>query len=214
LTESLIRAFAHQKNQAMKKIRNITCILALATFIAGCVTQTPPQATAPQPTVPFMPPQAAAPQPTVPFDESALQPFTGKGTSTITGQAFLKTAGGEIRYGAGDNVLLIPVTPYTAEKVKALVGVKGEGSSIAANFYILTLQGDIRMQKYIRTVIGDGSGNFEFQNIPAGDYYIVCPIYWSVLNPDLGITDETGGVANTKTHIGNGETVKVVVTLQ
>jgi hypothetical protein len=196
------------------KIANFTCFIAIAAFAAGCVTPprqlTTPQAATPQDT----PPQVASPAPTIPFEESEFQPFAGKGTSTITGQAFLKTAGGEVRYGAGDNVLLIPVTPYTTEKVKALVGVKGEGSSIAASYYIMTLQGDIRLQKYIHTVVGDGSGNFEFQNIPAGDYYIVCPIFWSVPNPDLGITDQTGGVAHTKTHVGDGETVKVVVTLQ
>jgi hypothetical protein len=198
----------------VKTIANFICFIAIAAFAAGCVTQ-PHQLTTPQAATSLAtPPQIASSEPTIPFDESALQPFAGKGTSTITGQAFLKTAGGEVRYGAGDNVLLIPVTPYTTEKVTDLVKAKGEDSSMLAGVYLSILLGDIRMQKYIRTVVGDGSGNFEFQNIPAGDYYIVCPIYWSVPNPDLGITDETGGVANTKTHIGDGETVKVVVTLQ
>lgn len=187
----------------MKTIANFTCFIAIAAFAAGCVTP-PRQLTTPQ---------AATPQPTIPFDESALQPFAVKGTSNITGQAFLKTAGGEVRYGAGDNVLLIPVTPYTTEKIQAFVGVEGEGSSIVAGIGLLSLQGDDRMQKYIRTVVGDGSGNFEFQDIPAGDYYIVCPIYWNVPS-EYGGMEQTGGVANAKTHVGDGETLKVVVTLQ
>jgi hypothetical protein len=174
------------ESQPMKEIARFICIIAIAAFGAGCVTQT-------------------TPQPTIPFDESALLPFGGKGTSTITGQAFLKTAGGEVRYGAGDNVLLIPVTPYTTEKVEWFVGA----NSINAGIGIMALQNNLGLQKYIRTVIGDGSGNFEFQNIPAGDYYILCPIFWSV--PD---SDMTGGVALAKTHVGDGETVKIVVTLQ
>jgi hypothetical protein len=39
----------------MKKIANFTCIITLATFVAGCVTQTSPQAAVPQPTVPLAP---------------------------------------------------------------------------------------------------------------------------------------------------------------
>ncbi len=184
----------------MKTIANFTCFIAIAAFAAGCVTP-PRQLTTPQ---------AATPQPTIPFDESALQPFAVKGTSNITGQAFLKTAGGEVRYGAGDDVSLIPVTPYTTKRVEAFVAAS---DPIVAGI-LVPQHIDLRLQKYIRTVVADGSGNFEFQNIPAGDYYIACPIFWSVPNLDLGITDQTGGVAHTKTYVGDGETVKVVVTLQ
>jgi hypothetical protein len=185
----------------MKSITNFTCFIAIAAFVAGCVT----------PQRQLTTPQAAVPQPTVPFDESALLPFAGKGTSTITGQAFLKTAGGEVRYGAGDNVLLIPVTPYTTQEVgwaDSTLIIAGVPTPTSQNMF------DLRLQKYIRTVVGDGSGNFEFQNIPAGDYYVLCPIIWSVPNYELGIIDKTGGVAHAKTHVDDGETVKVVVTLQ
>lgn len=135
------------------KIANFTCFIAIAAFAAGCVTP-PRQLTTPQAT----PPQAASPEPTIPFDESALQPFAGKGTSTITGQAFLKTAGGEVRYGAGNDVSLIPVTPYTTERVKAFVAARDPIlAGILAQFI------DLRLHKYTRKVVADGSGNFEFQ---------------------------------------------------
>lgn len=166
-------------NRTMKKIRNLTCIIALATLFAGCVT----------------PPHQMA----TPFDESALQRFAGNGTSTVTGQAFLKTQGGDVKFGAGDTVSLMPVTPYTTEAWRAARG--GEQP-----------QTDPRLQKYIRTAIADGNGNFEFQNIPAGDYYIECPIFWAVAG-EYG-PYQTGGVAYTQTHVDDGQTVKVVVTLQ
>ncbi|MGD1090116.1 MAG: hypothetical protein ABR955_15535, partial [Verrucomicrobiota bacterium] len=135
----------------MKKIANFTCIVALAALVAGCATQM-----------------------TTPFDESAFQPFVGKGTSTITGQAFQKTIGGDVKYGAGDEVSLIPATPYTTEMIQAWQ------KSARKNLLLLPPQITPQLQKYVREVIADGSGNFEFQNIPAGDYYIVCPIFWSV----------------------------------
>lgn len=180
----------------MKHIANSTCLIALATFVASCATTPPPRAT-------------ATPEVTVPFDEAALQPFVAKGTSTITGQAFLKTAGGEVRYGAGDNVSLVPVTPYTTQRTKAFLKA---GDSMMAS--ILAPQSDQRLQKYVRSVVADASGKFEFQNIPAGDYYVLCPIFWSVPNFTLGISDQTGGVAFAKATVSDGETVKVVVTLQ
>jgi hypothetical protein len=193
----------------MKTIRNITCIIALATLVAGCIT---------------------APQITTPFDESAFQPFVGKGTSTISGQAFQKTVSGEVRYGAGDTVSLIPVTPYTTEMTSAWLH----------NFNQLRPHADPRLQQYIREVIADGNGNFEFQNIPVGDYYIVCPIFWRAGNQyggieptggtsgatqasaalaafggnQDGVLQQTGAIAFAKTHIGDGETIKVVVTSQ
>ncbi|HEY3932619.1 MAG TPA: hypothetical protein VGM58_09660 [Verrucomicrobiae bacterium] len=137
---------------------------------------------------------------TTPFDESKFQPFVGKGTATITGQAFLKTVGGEVRYGAGDPVILTPVTPYTTE-------------AMLAERSLQLPQTDPRLLKYIHTVTADGNANFEFQDIPSGDYYIKCAIVWGA--PDqYGIIEQTGGVAWAKTHVGNDETVKVVVTSQ
>lgn len=179
----------------MKKIPNWTCLIAVATFVVSCAT---PQS-----------PQAKPPQNTVPFDESALQPFAAKGTSTLTGQAFLKTAGGVVRYGAGETVSLIPVTPYTTQRTKALLAAN---DPMMAS--ILAPQNELRLQKYVRTIIADASGNFEFQNIPAGDYYVACPVFWSVPSVISGATRHTGGVAYAKIKVGEGETVKVIVTLQ
>lgn len=161
----------------MKTI-NIICTVALIALATGCV----------------MPHQM-----TTSFDESEFHKFAGNGTSTITGQAFLKTQGGDVKFGAGDTVSLIPITPYTTEAWQA--ERNGEQP-----------QTDPRLQKYIRTVIADGSGDFEFQNVPAGDYYIECPIYWEV--PGDYTTERTGGVAYAQTHVDDGKTVKVIVTLQ
>jgi hypothetical protein len=165
----------------MKKIRSITCIMVMSALLGGCIT----------------PPHQH--QMMTPFDESVLQGFAGKGASTITGQAFLKTRGGDVKFGAGNKVFLVPVTSYTTEALRAL----RDGEQ---------LQLDPRLGKYIRTAIADGNGNFEFQNIPSGDYHIECPIVWEVAG-EYGLS-QTGEVAYTQTHVDDGQTVKVVVTSQ
>jgi hypothetical protein len=64
--------------------------------------------------------------------------------------------------------------------------------------------------KYRRVTRADGTGNFEFHNIPPGDYYLTCVIVWEV--PSEYATLPTGGVAYTKVSVGPGQTVKAVLT--
>ena len=138
---------------------------------------------------------------TTPFDESELQPYSKNGTSTISGQAFQKTNGGDVKFGAGNEVSLIPVTSYTTEMAQAWRNRSWPGDPPQTN---------PQLQKYVRQVVADGNGNFEFQNVPAGNYYVVCPIFWRVPNEIV----PTGAVALTQTHVNAGQTVKVVVTSQ
>lgn len=128
------------------------------------------------------------------FDEQEFAPFAAEGTATIRGQAFLKTRGGEVRYGAGNTVSLIPVTSYAREVWQASLQGK------------VTVK-DPRWDKYVRTTVANGSGNFEFTKIPAGDYYIECPIFWEV----LGGT-RTGAVIKKQIRVAEGEELKIVMT--
>lgn len=133
------------------------------------------------------------------FDEAEFTHFADTGTSSVTGQAFLKTRGGEVRLGAGNTVQLIPVTSYTTE-LRTRVTLEGERVGPV----------DPRIQKYRRTTVADGNGNFEFHNLPAGEYYLACSITWEV--PSQYGLQQTGGVAYGTVKVGVGEAVKVVVT--
>jgi hypothetical protein len=133
------------------------------------------------------------------FLESEFAPYAGNGTSKIIGQAFLKTKGGDVKFGAGVEVVLVPVTAYTTEQY--VVGILGGR--------LLEKQHPAYF-KYRRTRVGDGSGNFEFENMPAGEYYLSCIITWLVAGP-YGL-ESSGGVAHAKVKVGSGESVKVIVT--
>jgi len=131
-----------------------------------------------------------------PFDETALAPYAATGTATITGQAFLKTRAGDVKYGAGNKVALIPDTPYTRARQDAI----RRGQKLG--------QPDSRLDKYTRYTQADGFGNFEFHNVPAGRYFVTCIITWEV-----GRYSKTGGVARAEITIEEGGSAKVVVTL-
>jgi hypothetical protein len=120
-------------------------------------------------------------------------------TGKITGQAFLKTVGGDVKYGAGNTVALHPVTSLTTEWYDKAI-VQG----------IPLVTGNPHTDDYRKLTTGDGEGRFEFDNLPAGDYYVTCAINWGVPS-ELGIVP-TGGIAYARVTVRNGETVKAVVT--
>lgn len=132
-----------------------------------------------------------------PFNESEFIPYLGYGTSTIQGQAFLKTRGGQVRYAAGNTITLIPVTQYSREVWNA--SSYGRVTNIDERWYI-----------YVRKATADGFGNFEFKNIPAGEYYIECSIFWEV--PGRYGLERTGTVVKKQTKVRPNQTVKLVLT--
>ena len=168
---------AHLRFNAMQYVTSALLILLAALVSVSCVTPQPLQAQ---------------------FSESEFAPYGGDGSSTVTGQAFLKTRGGEVRFGAGNEVVMVPVTSYTTEIFeRSILG----GQQI--------LRPDPRYFAYRRTTTADGNGNFEIRNVPAGEYYLSCVITWEVPGP-YGL-QPTGGTAYGRVKVGLGETVKVII---
>lgn len=131
-----------------------------------------------------------------PFNEQDFAPYSKKGTASIVGQAFLKTRGGEVRYGAGNTVALFPSTAYTQE--------------ITQNLGFDMPNYNDGWKKYIRKIMADGSGNFEFSEIPAGDYYLETEIFWEV--PGKYGLQRTGDVVRKVVKVTEGEKLKVILT--
>jgi len=109
-------------------------------------------------------PSPPAPR-TATFDPSEYAAYDQAGDGVISGQAFLRTQGGEVRYGAGRAVHLHPVTSYSREWWNRVV-LGGKHLE----------PGDPRAQAYQRTAIADGEGRFVFADIPAGEYYVVSSV--------------------------------------
>jgi hypothetical protein len=129
---------------------------------------------------------------------SEYETCLAKGTASIKGQAFVKTAGGEVRYAAGEKVYLMPVTAYSTEYFNNTI----------VNDIQLTPPSPLEPQP--RVVIADATGNFEFTDLPACKYFVYSHIYWKYATPD-GLR-YTGGHANTTVDLKEGETLKVIAT--
>lgn len=127
-------------------------------------------------------------------------PYARAGTSTITGQAFLKTRGGDVKYAAGETVYLMPGTAYAREIYT---------KSFQRGIQLLPAV-DERHSATVRITTSDGEGRFKFSSLPAGTYYLAVDVFWEI--PRSGKMQRTGGVAIAEVRIGEGETMDVIAT--
>ena len=134
------------------------------------------------------------------FNESDFIPYAQSGTANITGSVFLKTIGGDVKLGAGNEVMLSPITPYVRERLERVTIRREKLEEPDQRWF----------QKYVRRTLADATGNFEFKNLPAGEYVIYCDIFWSY---GAGTSMQTtGDTAFATVTVKSGETSKVVVT--
>ena len=136
------------------------------------------------------------------YDPAEYARYAGTGSARIAGQAFAKTVGGDVKYAAGNTVRLYPVTSMTTEWYET--AIKG-GKPMKA--------GDERMMQHSRSTVADGSGNFEFTGLPAGDYYVVTGVEWGVpTGMQFFPIEQTGTALTGKVHVSDGESKRVILT--
>jgi len=93
-------------------------------------------------------------------------------------------------------VYLMPETSYTEEWYsRSYIG--GE----------MLPNDDPAIAKYLRTATADASGNFEFDSLPVGDYFVRCFIFW-----DPGDGSTTGGEICQRVHVVADQVCKIVLT--
>lgn len=164
-------------------MRKVLSVLALLALIAGCAS---------------MPGFTIVPRIDFPVAEyDALQ--GREGTGVVTGQVFLRTRGGEVRYGAGSEVVLNPVTSYSRQWYEqAYLG----GQRLS--------DPDMRAADALIKTQADGSGNFRFDNVPPGDYYLTSSVFWEA--PGASYLSSQGGYISSPVTVDNGKEVKQILT--
>jgi hypothetical protein len=135
---------------------------------------------------------------------AGLDVISQRGTGHVEGQAFTKTAGGELRYAAGNIIGIRPDTPYVRDAV-LFNSYKRTGENVVTSNPNLGF-----LKEYVRTTTGDGDGRFIFDDLPAGKYILTATITWFA--PSGGGLFEQKVEVVGDAEVKEGETARVIVT--
>lgn len=169
----------------MSKSYQVTvCFLSLLAF--GCAP--------PAPTL--------APAPLIPFNVEEVRWSLETGTAIIEGQAFLKTRGGDVKYGAGNPVYLMPHSPHSFAWYASLTAGRAKNSPSM----------DPGLAAVTRKTVAGGDGRFRFEGLPAGPYLILTGVTWQTATGYGGSLQTQGGFVGAPVTAESGKTVSVIVT--
>jgi len=106
-----------------------------------------------------------------PFNPDSVSWALKTGSDILSGQAFMRTVGGDVKTCAGSPVALVPYDSYFSAVAQANV----EGYSSITNT-------DPRANAYVRKTKCDVQGGFSFSNLPTGQWIVVTKVVWGVPN--------------------------------
>ena len=131
------------------------------------------------------------------------------GTATVTGESGIQLGDGTFKDCAGFNVELLPVTPYSRERIFKTYGNADRGQ-------ILLEQNPPRFTPDVREYHEwllkgscDARGRFRFEKVPAGDYFVMVFIIWE--EPSDGGPRKSGGAVMQRIHVEPGAQVSLVL---
>ena len=141
------------------------------------------------------------------FDPNEVE-WAGKdGGNTVTGFAVLRTVGGEARTCAGLEVRIVPDSTHARERIQTIYGNLEKGSKpwAYAQKFATT---DTTYVAASRSTRCDGQGNFSFERVPSGTWYVIASVIWQA-NPRSGIYE--GGLMMKRIVLQGNTTMKVVL---
>ncbi len=114
----------------------------------------------------------------VQFNEADFAATAGRGAGVVSGRAYALLDGGRTIAANGEVIVLAPVNAYTTENIQRRFQ-RGENLRSA----------DQRIDKYLRSAVSDGQGNFVIRGVPSGDYYVEAKVGWTTQHEE---TDNDG----------------------
>lgn len=173
----------------MRGLMKLGGALAVALSLAGCVT-------------------VSSYTMNTPYD-AAAQAIVQNGNNAISGNALLRTVGGEVRSCAGIEMKLIKATAYASERMTAEFG--GTESTFRAMGDNITSfrPENLDYESAALRATCDSQGNFEFNDLPDGTYYIRTYLSWRVPS-QFGMVP-TGGTLMARVSLSGGERERVVM---
>ena len=178
------------------KVSVFVCLLSL---IAGCASNQSsisPNRISSQPVVSIVP--------RIPWPINEYEKIQTDGRFEISGQAFMKTRGGEVKVAAGETVVLSPVTSYSKQFFDFYIRGKKE------RFQELGSNVDSRIYDFIKTSIADAEGRFRFQGVKEGHYFLYTKVFWEV--PTSSGLHREGGYLGKEVVIPNENQSEIILT--
>lgn len=145
----------------------------------------------------------------LPFSAQDAQWSIGPGTGKIAGSALLRTRGGDVKTCGALTVRLVPSFAYSDDRIRLAYGNTDNGVLLAYNSRNFA-KASPEFDKLVRSTTCDASGNFEFEDLPAGTYYVVAQVYWSIPGPYASQIE--GGFVMQRVDVAADKATKVIVT--
>jgi hypothetical protein len=128
----------------------------------------------------------------------------GPGNNSIHGSALIRQLGGGVVTCAGLQVMLIPKNSYSSERMQAIYGSTERGFNPINRAVTFTNEAD-GYNESIRKVLCDAQGNFIFENVKDGQYFVATAIAWAVAQ------STEGGSLMQAVNIKGGEKQSIVL---
>lgn len=165
--------------------------IAAAGLLAACATAAPPAILE------------------TPFQASDYAWSQAQGTNAVMGNAVMRTVAGDAKTCAALPVSLIPDGAYTRERMMRIYGNTERGFRSAAQGGVFFQNDTPAFRALVRETICDAQGNFTFQGLPDGEYYVVSLLTWGV--PMQYYTSTQGGMMMQRVAVSGGETRRIVL---
>lgn len=129
------------------------------------------------------------------------------GTNTIKGGAFMRQIGGGVVTCAGETVNLIPVTSYATARMKAIYDTDGSDGFTGINqTRMMTFTPDVEGYQFLtRKTRCDAQGNFVFDKVATGSFFVTTTVRWSVGNSGQG------SVLMQRATVTNDESINLII---
>jgi hypothetical protein len=175
----------------MRRIEAVLAVLVLSTFLAGCAPQVIPVTTR--------------------FNASEVEFIRRPGTAVVSGQGFMRQRGGGIVTCGGEEVRLIPFTEYSAERMTIFYGndTSGFRDIRTSAFGRIPEPAPPEFLEASLDTRCDAQGNFSFENVPAGSYFVVTKVQWEV--PTGYFSIQQGGHLMRRVTVADGQRVRVLL---
>jgi hypothetical protein len=142
------------------------------------------------------------------FNPAEVAWFTNasNASNTISGSGVMRTVGGEAKTCAAVPVDLVPESTYARERMMALYGSTESGFN-RAFMGRRAAEMDPGYDRTTLRAICDAQGNFVFERVPDGSYFVTTQITW--LRPGSYVYE--GGWLMRRVTVTGGESVRIVL---